>query len=106
MLCMTQTHGRPDDAQTNVMGSHQHLKFVKYAGYAGSASADELALCLSRHAPMLRRFIFDTRQPEFIGKPRKVCTTSYKDRTAIVRTTERLANRIQGSNGLVDVVIQ
>ncbi|KAK1372304.1 F-box domain-containing protein [Heracleum sosnowskyi] len=45
-----------------------HLKTVEYLGYTGCSFASELALCLTRLAPMLRRFIFDTRQPQFVGK--------------------------------------
>ncbi|KAK1354201.1 hypothetical protein POM88_047457 [Heracleum sosnowskyi] len=43
---------------------------------------------------------------KYLEKPHEVCTSDYKDRTAIVRKTEQLAKRIRGSNGLVDVVIQ
>ncbi|KAK1386570.1 FBD domain-containing protein [Heracleum sosnowskyi] len=96
----------PNDAQIKAISSHQHLKVVEYLGYAGCASASELALCLTWHAPMLRRFIFDTRRPRYIGNSREVCISEYRDQMDIVRrTTEMLAKRLQWRQNHVDVVI-
>lgn len=83
----------PKDAQIKAISSLQHLKVVEYLGYAGFASAAALALCLTQHAPMLRRFVFYTRQPQYIRKPREVYTSDCRDQMDIVRRrTELLAN--------------
>ncbi|KAL1825840.1 hypothetical protein ACET3Z_012618 [Daucus carota] len=92
-------------AQKPVMCLHQHLKTVEYVGFAGSASAAELALCLVRHAPMLRRFIFDTRRTGYFGVPRELCTSGNKDQMAIARCSAGLAKRIQLTKAHIDVVI-
>lgn len=96
----------PKDAQIKAISSHQHLKVVEYLGYAGLESAAALALFLTRHAPMLRRFVFDTRQPRNIGKPREVYTSDCRNQMDTVRrTTELLAKQLQWRQNHVDVVI-
>lgn len=95
-----------NSTQLKAISSHQHLKNVEYLGYAGCAIAAELALYLTRHAPMLGRFIFDTRQPQFIVSTCEDYTCDLKDQMEIVRsTTELLAQQIRASQGLADVVI-
>ncbi|KAK1391136.1 hypothetical protein POM88_019314 [Heracleum sosnowskyi] len=93
----------PNYAQENAIRCHQHLKVVEYLGYHGCASAVELAICLARHAPMLQRFIFDTRLPRYTESLRR--TSDYRDRVEIVRRTELLAKQIQRRQFPVDVVI-
>ncbi|KAK1349180.1 F-box domain-containing protein [Heracleum sosnowskyi] len=93
----------PNYAQENAIRCHQHLKVVEYLGYHGCASAAELAICLARHAPMLQRFIFDTRLPWYTESLRR--TSDYRDRVEIVRRTELLAEQIQRRQFPLDVVI-
>lgn len=79
---------------------------LEYLGYAGCTFASELALCFTRLSPMLRKFVLDTRQPQFVGKPLEAYTSDHKDQMEIVRIkTELLAERIRRSRGHVDVVI-
>ncbi|KMT10940.1 hypothetical protein BVRB_5g112770 [Beta vulgaris subsp. vulgaris] len=94
----------PKDAQVDAIRSHQHLQAVEYVGYAGCASASKLALFLTRHAPMLNKFVFYPHRPISVGKPRTcVYSSKYRDELAIVRShAELLAKQIRGS---VDVVI-
>ncbi|KAK1362039.1 hypothetical protein POM88_046513 [Heracleum sosnowskyi] len=94
-----------NNTQSKAIRSHQHLKVVEYLGYAGGAGATELALSLTWHAPMLQRFIFDTRQPEYVGKPLEVIYTSnYKDQMQKARgTIELLAEQIRRRPGFYDV---
>lgn len=83
-----------------------HLKTVEYVGYAGCPFADTLALCFTRLAPKLQRFILDTHQLQFIGKSSEVYTSDNRDHLEIVRSkTELLAGRIRRSNCHIDVVI-
>lgn len=101
----TQMQWLSEYAQKNVMCLHQHLKTVEYAGFAGSASAAELAICLIQYAPMLRRFIFDTRQTGYFGLPPELSTSGTKYQMASARHSAWLAKRIQLTSGHVDVVI-
>ncbi|XP_074374814.1 F-box/LRR-repeat protein 25-like [Apium graveolens] len=96
----------PKDAQIKAISSHQHLKVVEYLGYTGWASAAEFALCLTQHAPMLRRFVFDTRQPKYVGKAREVYTSDRRDQMdSVRRTTELLAKQLRWRQNHVVVVI-
>lgn len=95
----------PDYAQENAIRCHQHLKVVEYLGYEGCASAAELAVCLARHAPMLQRFIFDTRRPHSIESLCRGTASDYRDKVAIAKKTELLAKRIQRRQFPLDVVI-
>lgn len=102
-LDATRQISAPNYAQENAIRCHQHLKVVEYLGYHGCASAANLAICLARHAPMLQRFIFDTREPQLIESLRP--TSDKRDRVEILRRTEFLAKRIQRRQYPLDVVI-
>ncbi|KAK1349182.1 FBD domain-containing protein [Heracleum sosnowskyi] len=106
MMCSCRTQrdvtrqiSAPNNAQENAIRCHQHLKVVEYLGYHGCASATELAICLARHAPMLQRFIFDTRLPRYRESP------LHPSDREIVRRTKRLAIRIQRMQYPLDVVV-
>lgn len=94
----------PKLAQVIGICSHQHLKTVEYVGYAGCPYAAGLALCLTRNAPMLQRFIIHTCQPRLLAEM-SVYDSEYMDPKVIERETKSLAERIRGLVNVVIVVI-